>query len=120
MKNIYLFTFIFLSFSGFAQQAKRETAKIIRTHYYYMVSHVENEQAVKEVVEELGSNKGVVSCKYKLKKEKKMAEISFTMDEKPLINESQKNNPQPDVKKIITDKGLQYEGFTSQTEKTND
>ncbi len=112
MKKLILVFFISLCSWGFAQQNQ-----INRTHYYYTISQVENEQLVQEVVDEITAYKGVVDCKYRIKPENKMAEISFTFDEKPRKSESDKSNLPPDAKKLILDKGLHYNGFTFQTEK---
>ena len=46
-----------------------------------------------------------------------MAEISFIYDEKPQKGEGDgKNSPIPDLKKIIIEKGLTYNGFNQNQE----
>ena len=113
MKRIAFICFMAVSCFGFAQQK----SEVTRTHYYYTVLNVENEQLVQQVVDEINTYKGVVGCKYRIKPEKKMAEISFTFDEQPRKGEGDKGNPLPNAKQLILDKGLQYNNFTFQTEK---
>jgi len=116
MKKIILALFIALSSAGFAQQQ----SQINRTYYYYSVLDVQNEQTLQQVVDEISAFKGINDCKYRIKPEKKMAEITFYMDEQALFQkkgEGDKGDPLPDAKKLILDKGLKYNGFTSQTEK---
>ncbi len=112
MKKLTLVFFATICSWGFAQQTQ-----ITRVHYYYTVSQVENEQLVQQVVDEITAYKGVVDCKYRMKPEKKVAEISFTFDEKPRKGEGDKGDTAPDAKKLIIDKGLHYNNFTFQTEK---
>jgi hypothetical protein len=113
MKKIVFAVFMAVSTLSYAQKQNETT----RTHYYYTVLNVENEQLLQQVVDEISAYKGVVGCKYRVKPEKKMAEIVFTFDEKARKYEGDKGNPLPNVKKLILDKGLQYGNFTTQTEK---
>jgi hypothetical protein len=113
MKKIVFALFMAAGYLGFAQQQK----EITRTHYYYSVINVENEQLLQQIVDEISAYKGVVECKYRIKPEKKMAEITFTFDEQPRKGEGDKGNPAPNAKNLILAKGLQYNGFTFQTEK---
>src|SRR5665213_2857654 len=105
MKKIVFAFFIALCSFGFAQ--KQAANYVNRTHYYYTVLNVEDEQLLQQVVDEITAYKGVVDCKYRIKPEKKMAEISFTFDEQARKSEGDKGNPAPDAKKLILDKGLQ-------------
>ena len=116
MKKTILALFMALSSAGFAQKQNQVT----RTHYYYTVLDVQNEQALQQVVDEISAYKGISGCKYRIKSEKKMAEITFYFDEQTQFQkkgEGDKGDPMPDAKKLILDKGLKYNGFTSQTEK---
>ena len=113
MKRIAFACFMVVSCLGFAQQK----GEITRTHYYYTVLNVENEQLVQQVVDEINTYKSVVGCKYRIKPEKKMAEITFTVDERPRKGEGDKGPLLPNAKQLILDKGLQYNSFTFQTEK---
>jgi hypothetical protein len=114
MKKLIFLFLITLYGRGFAQQTSND---ITRTYYYYNILNVENEQILQQVVNEITEYKAVVSCKYRIKPEKKMAEIMITIDEKPLKGEGDKGEPLPNVKKLIIDKGLNYNGFTLQSEK---
>jgi hypothetical protein len=98
---------------GFAQKK----VEPIKTKFNYTISNVENEQLVQQVVDEITAFKSVSDCKYRIKTENKMAEITYTFIEQPRIGEGSKGDPAPNVKKLILDKGLQYSGFTFQTEK---
>ncbi|MEO8760875.1 MAG: hypothetical protein ABI388_06495 [Bacteroidia bacterium] len=113
MKKTLLVIFIVLCSVGFAQQQKQ----ITRTHYYYSVLNVENEQILQHVVDEIGALKGIENCKYRLKLEKKSAEITFILEEKPKHAEGDKDFDIISIKKMIIDNGLNYNGYTSQSEK---
>ena len=113
MKKVLFTLFIAVCSLGFAQQKNEAT----RTHYYYNILNVDNEQVLQQIVDEISTYKGVIGCKYRIKYEKKTAEIIFTFDQRPLTAEGDKGDPLPDAKKIILDKGLSYNGFTFQTEK---
>jgi hypothetical protein len=113
MKKIVFALFMAACCFGFAQQKN----EVNRTRYYYTVLNVENEQLLQQVVDEISAYKGVAGCKYRIKPESKMAEITFTFDEQPRKGEGDKGNPAPNAKNLILAKGLQYNGFTFQTEK---
>jgi len=113
MKKTLLVLLMAICSIGFSQQKEPVT----RTHYYYNVLNIENEQLLQQLVDEISAYKGVSGCKYRIKPEKKTAEIIFTFDEAPRKGEGDKGDPLPDAKKLILDKGLKYNGFTSQSEK---
>ncbi len=113
MKKTLLALFIGICSMGFAQQNKQA----IRTHFYYTILNVEDEQALQQAVDEISTYKGVSGCKSRIKPESKMAEIIFTFEERPLKAEGDKGDPFPNAKKIIIEKGLNYNGFTSEIEK---
>jgi hypothetical protein len=115
MKKLAFAFFMAVCCFGFAQQQN----EVSRTHYYYTVLNVENEQLLQQVIDEISAYKSITDCKYRIKPEKKMAEITFTFNEQIRKNEGDKGtNPLPNVKQLLLDKGLQYSGFTFQTEKT--
>lgn len=98
---------------GFAQKK----TDVTKTQYNYTILNVENEQLVQQVVDEISVYKNVSDCKYRMKPEKKTVEITYTFIEHPKKSEGDESNAPPNVKKLILDKGLQYNGFTSQAEK---
>jgi hypothetical protein len=98
---------------GFAQKK----AEVNKTQYNYSILNVENEQLVQQVVNEISAYKNVTSCKYRIKPEKKTVEITFTFIEYSKKGEHDESTLPPNVKKLILDKGLRYNGFTFQTEK---
>lgn len=112
MKKLIIVFFTTICGLGFAQQNQ-----VTRTYYNYTISQVEDEQLVQQVVNEITAHKGVIGCKYRIKPSNKMAEISFAFEELPRKGEGDKSNQTPDVKKLILDKGLHYNGVTFQTEK---
>ena len=113
MKKIAFVCFMALGCFGFAQQQ----GELTKTQYHYTIVNVENEQLVQQVVDEITAFKSVTDCKYRIKPEKKMVEITYTFIERPRKGEGDVGNPAPNVKKLILDKGLQYNGFTFQSEK---
>jgi hypothetical protein len=113
MKKIVFVFFMVASCLGFAQ---KKTA-VTKTQYHYTVLNVENEQLVQQVVDEISALKNVSDCKYRMKPEKKTVEITFAFIEHPKKGEGDESNSPPNVKKLILDKGLQYNGFTFETEK---
>lgn len=117
MKKTILIFFVSICSFGFAQQQKQGSEYINRTQYFYTILNVDNEQILEQLVNEISVYKGVIACKYRVKPEKKMAEIVFTFNERQKQGEGDKGEPLPNVKKLILDKGLEYNGFTFQTEK---
>jgi hypothetical protein len=113
MKKIVFVFFMVAGCLGFAQKK----TDIHKTQYNYSVLNVENEQLVQQVVNEISAFKSVSDCKYRMKPEKKTVEITFTFIEYPKKGEGDESNSPPNVKKLILDKGLQYNGVTFQTEK---
>ncbi len=113
MKKIIFVFFMVAGCVGFAQQK----VELNKTKYNYTVSNVDNEQLLQQLVDEISAFKSVSDCKYRLKPEKKTAEITYTFIEHPRKGEGDVGNPAPNVKKMILDKGLQYSGFTFKTEK---
>jgi hypothetical protein len=57
----------------------------------------------------------VSDCKYHFKAAKNTGELIFTFEEKPLKSEHDKSNELPNVKELIMNSGLRYEGFTVHT-----
>lgn len=113
MKKIVFVFFMVAGCVGFAQKK----AEINKTQYNYTILNVENEQLVQQVVDEINVYKNASNCKYKMKPEKKTVEITYTFIEYPKKGEHDESSSPPNVKKMILDKGLQYSGFTFQTEK---
>ncbi|HXD93032.1 MAG TPA: hypothetical protein VNX01_07440 [Bacteroidia bacterium] len=113
MKKIVFVFFMIASCLSFAQKK----ADINKIQYHYTVLNVENEQLVQQVVDEISALKNVSDCKYRMKPEKKMVEITFIFIEHPRKGEGDESNSPPNVKKLILDKGLQYNGFTFEKEK---
>ncbi|HKC67007.1 MAG TPA: hypothetical protein VKG26_02170 [Bacteroidia bacterium] len=109
--------FIFFMVAGYVGFAQKQAAQATKTQYNYTVNNVENEQLLQQVVDEISAFKSVSDCKYRMKPEKKTAEITYTFIERPRKGEGDVGNPAPNVKKILLDKGLQYSGFTFNTEK---
>lgn|GEM_PF-2191506 len=113
MKKIVFTCFMVVGYLGFAQKK----TDVTKTKYNYTILNVENEQLVQQVVDEISAFKSVSDCKYRIKPEKKTVEITYTFIEHPRKSERDESNSPPNVKKLILDKGLQYNGFTFQTEK---
>ena len=113
MKKAVFVFFMVIGCFGFAQKQ----SEAIKTQYNYTIEHVANQQLVQQVVNEISAFKSVSNCKYKINPENKTAEITYTFIERPRKGEGDAGNPAPNVKKIISDKGLEYKSFTFQSEK---
>jgi hypothetical protein len=111
MKKLILVFFTTLCSLGFAQQNQ-----ITRTHYNYTISQVENEQLLQQVVNEITAYEGIADCKYTIVDKSKNYEITFTFNERQQKGEHDKTNSLPNVKKMLLDKGLEYNHFTFKTE----
>jgi hypothetical protein len=87
-----------------AQQASQ------KKQYAYYISHVSSEDALQKLTEQVNASGKVSDCKYHFKAAKNWGELVFTFDEKPLQSEHDKSNELPNIKELIMNSGLHYEG----------
>lgn len=107
-----LFTSILILFFCFGLSAQESTQK---NQYAYYVSHVSSEEPLQKLADQINASGKVSDCKYRFKAGKSAGELVFTFEEKPIKSEHDTSNELPNVKELIMNSGLHYEGYSVHT-----
>lgn len=107
MKGIFtLLLFLLTLSSSLFSQTNTSVKKI---QYSFQISDA-TEDKLQQLTEKLNSIPNISNCKYHFKPEKSAGELIFVAEEKPVQSEHDTANELPNVKSMIMETGMRYEG----------